>query len=247
MVYILSSLLLWLLSNAAVCCAVVTCCGPVQHVVTRFCERIVPAETTCLLTAAALEGALTRVVQGYLTQQQQQQQQGAGDSGADATDVQQPLEFAVLYKSRGVDRQILAEMEKEAAKQDQQDQQQAQVQEQQPDGVSKSPAAKAAAAAVSAGDTSSTGLDRQQIIDMAAAVMNACCKDTGGAKVNLSKPKVGAGREITVCTGGCQRRYQSLLALACVGVCCLRAGSCITSRLQQKSSGGGGQPFGVTV
>jgi hypothetical protein len=34
------------------------------------------------------------------------------------------------------------------------------------------------------------GLDRQRVINLAANVMERCCKDVGGAKVNLSKPQV---------------------------------------------------------
>jgi hypothetical protein len=40
------------------------------------------------------------------------------------------------------------------------------------------------------------GLNRQRIIDLAVAVMQECCKEHGGAKVNLRKPQVlGGGGE----------------------------------------------------
>lgn len=156
----------------------------------RFCERVVPAESTCLLTSVALEAALTKVAQAYVDSIQQQQDDAGG--AADAA-VKQPVQFAVLYKSRGVDKQILAEMEKEAVKQQQQAKQQDQQQQeqgQQAGGVQDDTAQQAQEKAQPAGSAQVQGLDRQRVIDLAAAVMEQCCKDIGGAKVNLSKPQV---------------------------------------------------------
>lgn len=177
--------------------------GRLKH--TKFCERIVPAETTCLLTAAAVEGALTRVVSSYVSSlQRDRSSTDAGGDGASAGQ-QQPLEFAVMYKSRGVDKQVLAEMEQEAAKQQQVQagQQQQNEEANKLDDKQQDPAKggtseqgqqpqqpATASGAAGAGSSSIKGLDRQRIIDMAAAVMERCCKDTGGAKVNLRHPQV---------------------------------------------------------
>lgn len=167
-----------------------------------------PAETTCLLTAAAVEGALTRVVSSYVSSLQHDRSStdaAAGGDGATAGQ-QQPLEFAVMYKSRGVDKQVLAEMEQEAAKQQQVQagQQQQSEEANNLEDKQQDPAAKGApseqgqqpqqpataGSAAGAGSSSIKGLDRQRIIDMAAAVMERCCKETGGAKVNLRQPQV---------------------------------------------------------
>lgn len=166
----------------------------------RFIERVIPAETTCLLTSVALEAALTKAATAYLAslQQHQQQQEGGGaggDGSADAAQQQQkqqpqPVEFAVLYKSRGVDKQILAEMEQEAVAQQQKEQQQKGQQQEAPSGAQQQGQQTEAGAPAAAG---AQGLDRQRVIELAAAVMDKCCKELGGAKVNLSKPQVSWG------------------------------------------------------
>lgn len=202
-----------------------------------------PAETTCLLTAAAVEGALTRVVSSYVSSlQRDRSSTDAGGDGASAGQ-QQPLEFAVMYKSRGVDKQVLAEMEQEAAKQQQVQagQQQQNEEANKLDDKQQDPAKggtseqgqqpqqpATASGAAGAGSSSIKGLDRQRIIDMAAAVMERCCKDTGGAKVNLRHPQVCTllenrmTEENTVCS------HQEMSG---TGVLCLRTFACSAARL----------------
>jgi hypothetical protein len=144
----------------------------------------VPAETTCLLEPAALEAALKRVAGAFAAKHAASAAAAAaaaagdrGDSGdgpgAAGAQQQQPLKFAVLYKSRGVDRQLVGAAATAAHQQGAGD-------------------AAAAGAAPQPQEASSQPLDRGGIIARAAAAMEAACSGCGGAKVNLDAPQVCA-------------------------------------------------------
>lgn len=157
----------------------------------RFCQRIMPAELTCALTASALKDALTAVVKGYISQH--------GNSSSNS-EQQQPVEFAVAYKNRDnvtVPGKQDSQQEQQPGDAGQQQQQQGlqgqQQQQQQQDLQGQQQQQRQQQQAVLGAlqpVPQSELVDRGKAIEVAAAVMLECCKDVGGAKVNLMTPQV---------------------------------------------------------
>jgi hypothetical protein len=133
-------------------------------------------------------------------QQQQQQQQAAEEPAAAANKAadraaagdaakRPPLAVAVLYKSRGVDRQVLAADAAPRHAPQQQQRPQPQQQKVQAEAEGEARAAPPGPRGQPAGP--SFTLDRAGIIDRAVAVMQEACADAGVAcAVNLSAPDV---------------------------------------------------------
>lgn len=100
----------------------------------------------------------------------------------------------MVYKSRGVDPQILAELEQEEAARQQEAEKKEQTAAQDTADKQPAPALPPPQQQQHVTDTTKQpqGLDRQRVYDLAAAVMQQCCKDTCGCgiKVNLKSPQV---------------------------------------------------------
>jgi hypothetical protein len=127
------------------------------------------------MAASALEAAVKKVMSSYVTGRCTAS--SAGSSDDDQQQQQQgPVQFAVLFKNRD-----------STAPKVTQPGQPKQQQKQQQDSTNGSAAQQQQQQQQ---DDANERLDKSRAINIAVAAVHECCKDVGGAKVNLSQPQV---------------------------------------------------------
>jgi hypothetical protein len=126
------------------------------------------------MAASALEAAVKKVMSSYVTGRCTASSAGSSDDDQQQQQQQGPVQFAVLFKNR--DSTAPKVIQPGRPKQQQ---------KQQWDSTNGS-----AAQQQQQQDDANERLDKSRAINIAVAAVHECCKDVGGAKVNLSQPQV---------------------------------------------------------